>query len=170
MPSDGLRINIGVFTDEECKSLDSSKRVDNYLEDAEGIPYRLSHALLKKVYGDNYCIDCIEPSSKDEVEEGVCNKLYESSGKCETGNGSNYGEEESIMRENKRDEEELVCDFIDNLMSESFISEDMTIPIDDPREEGVESEDTDANVGAKEVGSSQFAIVATLAMLMCIFS
>lgn len=45
--SSGSKIKIGVFTDEDCMYLDSSKDVDDYLVDGDGVAMKLSHALLK---------------------------------------------------------------------------------------------------------------------------
>jgi hypothetical protein len=48
--SNGGKVKIGVFTDQYCTSLDSSKNVDDYLVDNDGYNMKLSHAVLKTTY------------------------------------------------------------------------------------------------------------------------
>merc|ERR1711920_1110823 len=66
--SQGSKIKIGVFTDEECNIADSSKDVDDYLMDGDGVQMKLSHALLKTVYSDS-CISCLAPQEEEEQDE-----------------------------------------------------------------------------------------------------
>lgn len=72
------KIKIGVYKDKDCVDLDTSKDVENYLKDENGNPFRLSHALLHTVYGEDYaCIDCMEENEGDAVEvKEVCSNLY----------------------------------------------------------------------------------------------
>eukprot|EP01083_Nonionella_stella_P220865 789734_1 len=96
--SNGKKIKIGVFSDENCMFIDSDKDVENYLTNDDGYAMNLSHALLKTVYNQEECISCAEEVEADEngyyeaaeVKE-VCAELYEVSAKCETSNGFDNG-------------------------------------------------------------------------------
>lgn len=52
--NDGKQIIIGVFTDDKCINLDSTKNVDDYLLSDDGVRLKLSHALLGQTYIDAY--------------------------------------------------------------------------------------------------------------------
>ena len=47
--SNGKKIKIGVFSDENCMFIDSDKDVENYLTNDDGYAMNLSHALLKTI-------------------------------------------------------------------------------------------------------------------------
>jgi len=124
--SQGSKIKIGVFTDEDCMYLDSSKDVEDYLADEDGNQFKVSHALLKTVYDESECIDCLadkdgdDDAAEDEVKD-VCANLYASAGKCESVHGfvgisSDYYDEAS----NQVSNENLVCEFIDSLKSGTY--------------------------------------------------
>ena len=82
--SQGSKIKIGVFTDEDCMFLDSSKDVEDYLADGDGNQMKLSHALLKTTYDSSDCISCLAEAEGDddaaaaETKE-VCEELYQDS-------------------------------------------------------------------------------------------
>jgi len=72
--SNGEKIKIGVFLDEDCSQLDSSLSVEDYLE---GV--KLSHALLKNIYNTESSIPCVQPDwevpeEEDEEEEQTTTK------------------------------------------------------------------------------------------------
>mmetsp|Transcript_14679 Transcript_14679/g.18595 ORF Transcript_14679/g.18595 Transcript_14679/m.18595 type:complete len:425 (+) Transcript_14679:206-1480(+) len=124
--SQGSKIKIGVFTDEDCMYLDSSKDVEDYLADEDGNGFKVSHALLKTVYDESECIDCLadkegdDDAAEDEVKD-VCANLYASAGKCESIHGfvgisSDYYDAAA----NQVNNENLVCEFIDSLKSGTY--------------------------------------------------
>jgi hypothetical protein len=82
--SQGSKINIGVFTDEDCMFLDSSKDVEDYLADGDGNQMKLAHHLLKTTYDSSDCISCLAEVEGDddaaaaETKE-VCEELYQDS-------------------------------------------------------------------------------------------
>jgi hypothetical protein len=134
--SNGLKIKIGVFTDEYCNVLDSEKDVDDYLMDGDGYQMKLSHALLKTVYAEDSCVSCTMPEEYDEnqnddenqngeEEEEVevnemCEALYESSAKCETSHGFDNGYVNYNGYDNQASQESVVCDFIDSMKAGSY--------------------------------------------------
>lgn len=121
--SNGLKIKIGVFTDENCMFLDSSDDVENYLADEDGNGMKLSHNLLKNVYDPYSCISCTEAAEDnygyDETKE-VCGELYEYSAKCESKYGFTQGMSSNQYYDNQSDNEDLVCDFISSLKSGTY--------------------------------------------------
>jgi hypothetical protein len=120
--SNGAKINIGVFSDENCNNLDSSKKVDDYMM-LNGAQASLNHATLKKTY-TNTCISCLEPKQEQNNNNGndaddadavieVCEQIYKSSAKCEKPNGFDDGSDYVYtIQENT---EETVCDYISSL-------------------------------------------------------
>ena len=70
--SNGSKIKIGLFTDDECNVPDSDKDVDDYLMDGDGSSMKLSHALLKKTYSGD-CVSCIQ----EPKVLGMCTRLYD---------------------------------------------------------------------------------------------
>jgi hypothetical protein len=123
--SQGSKIKIGVFSDEDCMFLDSSLDVENYLSDEDGNAMKLSHALLKTTYDVSDCIDCTAENDGDddgvEVKE-VCAELYEVAGKCEDSHGFDNGvsSNQYYDGQNQIDNEELVCEFISSLKSGTY--------------------------------------------------
>ena len=65
--SQGTKIKIGVFKDEDCLFVDNEKEVEDYLMNGDGGQMLLSHALLKATYTDT-CMSCKEV---DEDANGV---------------------------------------------------------------------------------------------------
>ena len=136
--SSGSRIKIGVFSDEECLMLDSSKDVDDYLVNDNG-QMKLSHALLKNTY-TNTCISCKEPQEWDENQDDnnqnndndqqdadavieMCENLYDAAAKCEKSHGFDDGYANYYGYENQISQEETVCDFMTSLKSGTYDEE-----------------------------------------------
>jgi hypothetical protein len=132
--SSGTKIKIGVFSDENCYVLDSTKEVDDYLMSEEGYSMKLSHALLKSTYSDT-CISCLEvadddgnqnnqndQADADEVIE-MCENLYEAAAKCETVNGFANGYANINGYENQLESEATVCDYMLSLRSGTYSEE-----------------------------------------------
>lgn len=128
--SSGSKIKIGVFTDEECLYLDSSKEVDDYLVNGDGNQMKLSHALLKMTYSET-CISCKEPEEYDENNQGndaedgdqvieLCEELYDEAAKCEKTHGFDNGYADYYGYENQLANEEVVCDFLQSLKSGTY--------------------------------------------------
>lgn len=132
----GSKIKIGVFTDEECNLLDSSKDVDDYLMDNDGYQMKLSHALLKTVYAEDSCVSCLVPQEEDENQDNnnnngdgeeqepevleMCENLYQAAAKCEKVYGFDDGYANYDGYENQLAQEEVVCDFIDSIKAGSY--------------------------------------------------
>jgi hypothetical protein len=127
--SQGSKINIGVFTDENCYINDSSKTVDDYVVDKDGYPKQLSHVLLKSVYASDSCISCTAPQNQNQNDDGnnqdagvleMCSELYEASAKCEQSHGFDRGYTANSGYANQQSNEEVVCDFIDSISAGSY--------------------------------------------------
>lgn len=121
----GTKIKIGVFTDQYCMYLDTSKDVEDYLADENGNGFKVSHALLKTVYDDSECIKCLadkdgdDDAAADEVKE-VCTNLYATAGKCEKTHGFSGGISSYYQADNQVENEDLVCEFIKSLKSGTY--------------------------------------------------
>jgi len=131
--SSGSKIKIGVFSDEECLYIDSSKEVDDYLVDGDGAQMKLSHALLKLTYSDT-CISCKEPQDYNDNNQGndnqdadevieLCEQLYDEAAKCEKTHGFDNGYADYYGYENQLAQEEVVCDFMQSLKSGTYDEE-----------------------------------------------
>lgn len=123
--SQGAKIKIGVFTDEDCMFLDSSKDVETYLADENGNQMRLSHALLKTTYSTSECISCIEEDANDDQANGgnkeVCAELYDAAAKCEMTHGfTGMSSANNYYAANQQANEELVCDFISSIKTGTY--------------------------------------------------
>jgi len=126
--SNGYKIKIGVFNDEECRVLESDLDVEKYLVDDDGTQMKLSHALLKTTYESDSCISCLikEDEENDDGEndaevEEVCGDLYMAAAKCEKIHGFSAGYENMYYTyENQLENEETVCDFISSLKSGTY--------------------------------------------------
>jgi len=139
----GTKIKIGVFTDEDCMTVDASKDVEDYLMDENGYQMKLSHALLKTIYSEDSCVSCMEEVEEDENQDEngddanqeaeaaatneMCQALYEDAAKCEESHGFEgafyqQGDEEDAANEwyNQEAQEELVCDFVSSLKSGTY--------------------------------------------------
>ncbi|GFH55092.1 hypothetical protein CTEN210_11568 [Chaetoceros tenuissimus] len=91
--SQGAKIKIGVFKDEDCMFFDSSKDVETYIVNEDGYPMRLSHALLKTTYSSSYqCISCVEDvddqAKANAGNKEVCAELYDAAAKSEMNHSS----------------------------------------------------------------------------------
>ena len=157
--SSGTKIKIGVFKDEECMYLDSSKEVDDYLVDGEGVAMKLSHALLKSTYTDT-CISCKEPEDENENNNGddaedndevieMCERLYEDAAKCETKNGFENGYALYNGYENQVANEQTVCDYMTSLKSGTYDEEGEII---------VSGSSSFARGGKRTTGGQKFAL------------
>lgn len=152
--SRGSKIKIGVFTDEDCMYLDTSKDVEDYLADEDGNGYKVSHALLKTVYDETECIDCLadkdgdDDAAEDEARE-VCANLYATAGKCEGIHGFVSGIEGYYQADNQEFNEELVCEFISSLKSGTY-SQDGEIVIGGSK--------TYTSGGSSTTGGQKFAL------------
>ena len=152
-------IKKGVLKDEECMYLDSSKEVDDYLVDGEGVAMKLSHALLKSTYTDT-CISCKEPEDENENNQGddaddndevieMCERLYEDAAKCETKNGFENGYALYNGYENQVANEQTVCDYMTSLKSGTYDEEGEII---------VSGSSSFARGGKRTTGGQKFAL------------
>jgi len=130
--SSGTKVKIGVFSDEDCLTLDASKDVDDYLQGDNG-QMKLSHALLKSTY-TNTCISCLEPQDEDDNNQGndnededkvieMCEQLYDASAKCESSHGFDDGYAQYDNYENQANQESTVCEFMQSLRSGTYDEE-----------------------------------------------
>jgi hypothetical protein len=88
----GTKIEIGVYTDDECNNLDETKLVDDYIYN-NGTYMKMDYTFLKPTY-EKTCISCEEPKEQNEnmlyTEEDadsvteMCEELYNNAKNCET--------------------------------------------------------------------------------------
>ena len=145
--SDGSKITISLFTDENCAEPYDAMDVE------EALGYPLSYHILSSIVSseNNECISCAEndennandQADEDNVNE-MCEELYNSAGKCETKYGIdgflNDAEEEDRY-ENQEQNEFKVCTFIDSLKWNSY-TETGEINIVDEQDEVIRVVDT----------------------------
>jgi len=133
--SDGTRIYIDVFKDENCWEpfeMPDGQTVDDI------IGYKVSYHLLKHTYsGDpKDCMSCEEnvddEDDRDEEDEDnvneMCEEIYDASAKCESIHGLSNGfiqinredEDEDEDKENQVENEFSVCSFINSLVWNSY--------------------------------------------------
>ena len=162
----GTKIKIGVFTDEECMTVDASKDVEDYLKDGDGYQMKLSHALLKTIYAEDSCVSCMEQVEEDENNNNngeeqapetneMCRALYEEAAKCEQSHGfegaiaqyQNNGQNNGWY--NQEAQEELVCDFISSLQSGTY---------DETGEIIISGGSSVVGGGSKTTGGQKFAL------------
>jgi len=127
--SNGSKIKIGLFTDDECNVPDTDKDVDDYLMDENGGNMKLSHALLKTVYSSG-CVSCAAPQEYNGNDDAayaqeaevldMCDQLYDAAAKCEKTNGFDDGYSNYDGYENQLAQEEVVCDFVESLKAGSY--------------------------------------------------
>lgn len=161
--SEGSKIKIGVFYDEECNLPDSDKDVDDYLMDGDGASMKLSHALLKTVYSSD-CVSCLVPQEEEENDDNnnngdeeeeepevldMCEQLYEASAKCEKTNGFDNGYANYNGYENQLAQEGVVCDFVESLKAGSY---------DESGEIIVNGANSAIGGGAQTTGGQKFAL------------
>jgi hypothetical protein len=157
--SQGAKIKIGVFTDEYCNALDSSKDVDDYLMDGDGYQMKISHALLKTVYAEDSCVSCLVVEEEDDAERKLddaepevlemCETLYEAGAKCEKTHGFDNGYSGYDNYANQLSQEDVVCDFIDSIKAGSY---------DEQGEIVVNGGNGSSGGGAKTTGGQKFAL------------
>jgi len=161
--SNGSKIKIGLFTDEECNVPDSDKDVDDYLMDGDGVSMKLSHALLKTVYSSD-CISCLQPEEEDENDDQnddanqeeqevevleMCEQLYDAAAKCEKTYGFDDGYANYDGYANQLAQEEVVCDFVESLKAGSY---------DETGEIVVNGANSSIGGGAETTGGQKFAL------------
>jgi hypothetical protein len=160
--SQGSKIKIGVFSDENCNIQDNTKDVDDYLQDGNGYAMKLSHALLKTVYAEDSCVSCTAEQEQDANNNGdnadeeqevevteMCGQLYEAAAKCEKAHGFDNGYAAYDGYENQASQEEVVCDFIDSIGAGSY---------DESGEIVVNGANSSSGGGAKTTGGQKFAL------------
>jgi len=158
----GSKIKIGVFKDEDCMVVDSSKDVEDYLVDGDGYQMKLSHALLKTIYAEDTCYSCMEEVEEDEnaadddaaEEEApeaneMCQALYEAAAKCEGEHGFQEGVENYDEYDNQASQEGLVCDYITSLKSGTY---------DETGEIVISGSASTVGGGSKTTGGQKFAL------------
>ena len=165
--SNGSKIKIGLFTDNECNVPDSDKDVDDYLMDGDGAGMKLSHALLKTVYSGE-CISCLQPqedenanddavanddAAQEEEQEPevleMCEQLYDAAAKCEKTNGFDDGYASYDGYANQLAQEEVVCDFVESLKAGSY---------DESGEIVVNGANSSIGGGSETTGGQKFAL------------
>ena len=131
--NNGSKIKIGVFHDEECKIEIPDGYVEEYLTNRKGQHMKLSHALLKTVYGRNNCISCRNPEQQQANENSnkvlnLCQSLYRDSAKCEKPHGfANGMSVHEVYKNNQLAQEDTVCDFVETLKGEKALSKEHEI-------------------------------------------
>merc|ERR1712003_547544 len=105
---------------------------EDYLADEDGYALKLSHALLKTTYDNNDLISCLQQDENQDQDDNqgqnaevetkeVCENLYEASAKCEEVHGFDNGINKYYnLYANQDNNEELVCSFIDSLLSGTY--------------------------------------------------
>jgi len=110
--TDGSKIKIGVYQDENCAYVNTNLSVDDYLQG-----FKLSHALLKNVYSGSNIPCSSYDEDGDEEEDEACQELYEDAAKCESYNGFAGTDYYSA---NQAANEEVVCDFISQIKKGTY--------------------------------------------------
>jgi hypothetical protein len=164
--SNGQKIKIGVFTDEDCLFVDNTKEVEDYLmNDNNNGNMMLSHALLKMTYTDT-CISCVQVDEDNNNNNGddnnnnnnnqedpeileMCEQLYEQAAKCEKTHGFDDGFSNYWGYENQLANEEVVCDFMQSLKSGTYDEEGEII---------VSGASSISGGGASTTGGQKFAL------------
>jgi hypothetical protein len=160
--SSGAKIKIGVFTDENCLYVDTTKEVDDYLVNQDALQMKLSHALLKQTYTDT-CISCSENLAQDTDDKanadakdadtvlGLCETLYDDAAKCEKTHGFDNGYAGYSGYENQLANEQVVCQYMQSIKSGTY---------DDTGEIIVSgAASTLAGGGVSTTGGQKFALV-----------
>jgi len=118
--SNGSKIKIGVFKDDQCTVLVSNTDMDSLLSANNGQTTYLTHIILKKVY-TNSRISCGETTNNENT---VCQTLYEYSDKCETphgfGSSSSSSRSSSSLSSSQLTYEKNICTMISQLVSGAF--------------------------------------------------
>ncbi|KAL3943065.1 MAG: hypothetical protein SGBAC_002842 [Bacillariaceae sp.] len=115
--SDGQTLGIGVYSDEYCNEYTKDlTEVSSFLGmDVDG-------GYMKPFHSDN-CISCVasegyvlDPNQAGDGINDVCYNIYGAAAKC----NKYMGLDEEINSEVQEDNEETVCTFIHNIMTNSF--------------------------------------------------
>lgn len=115
--SNGSKIKIGVFKDDQCTVLVSNTDMDSLLSANNGQTTYLTHIILKKVY-TNSCISCGDTTNNENT---VCQTLYEYSDKCETPHGfGSSSRSSSSLSSSQLTYEKNICTMISQLVSGAF--------------------------------------------------
>ena len=162
--SQGSKIKIGVFSDQNCQVYEPDLEVEDYFEaDDNGDTPQLSHALLKMTY-QNTCISCLEVDENDENNNNqngnndaqdadnvldICENLYNFAGKCEYSHGFTNGYYSMYGYENQASQEDVVCDFIQSLKSGTY---------DETGEINLSGASFSIGGGASTTGGQKFAL------------
>lgn len=154
--SNGEKIKIGVFYDEECSNYDGNLSVENF------IGAKLSHALLKTVYSSDSLIPCVKPdwevpadddAAEEEEKEAeaneMCANLYEYSAKCESKHGFQSGLSGYENYYNQYAQEDLVCSFMNTLSNGAY---------DQSGEIVLKSKSTNVEGATAATGGQKFAL------------
>jgi hypothetical protein len=115
----GNKIKIGVFTDNACYNLDSSKNPSDYLKNSKGASMKLSYNFLKKTY-TSACVPCAYSNNGVEKTSKFCAKLYDQSGKCEKSTGFTAGVVAKKTDAVQVSDEALVCQYISSLLAGTY--------------------------------------------------
>merc|ERR1712032_643215 len=143
--SNGQKINIGVFSDENCYNYDNSKDVEDYLVDGDGYSMRLSHALLKNTYDAEQCVSCL---------------VVEEAGKCEQAHGfEGISYCNDAMYENQVATEDVVCNYIKSINNGQY-TEDGEIKV----KGGNASSGSDASTTGGQKFALTFFIIGTVGL------
>lgn len=123
--SQGSRIKISVFSDEDCTFLEDDLDVEDYLVDENGYTFKLSYELLETTYDNTDPIQCEQIDEYAEADgehnyyaaaaetREVCLDIYNYAAKCEKSHGFEHGVKSYYAAyENQIDNEEQVCDFV----------------------------------------------------------
>jgi hypothetical protein len=158
--SSGSKIKIGVFTDQYCNVLDSSKDVDDYIMNEDGNQMMISHALLKTIYAEDSCVSCTQVDENNDnrkLDQGdqaaevleMCQTLYEDAAKCEKTHGFDNGYSNYNGYSSQLTQEEVVCDYIESIKAGSY---------DERGEIVVNGANSASGGGAKTTGGQKFAL------------
>lgn len=131
--SQGSRIKIGVFTDEQCSVLAENMDIDSMLYGDNGA-MKLSYHKIKSVFPESECVaSCVAEQENDGNQDNnnqyqaaqtaeICQNLYEAAGKCESIHGfsamksyNNNGNYQAYNNQVRN--EEAVCNYMSNVAS-----------------------------------------------------
>lgn len=134
--SNGSRIKIGVFTDEQCSTIAENMDIESMLYGENGA-MKLSYHKIKSVFPESDCVaSCLQEdedqnNNNNQNNNGeyrqpetaeICQNLYEAAGKCESTHGFSamkyYNNNDgNNMYYNQVRNEEAVCNYMQNVMS-----------------------------------------------------
>eukprot|EP00546_Thalassionema_frauenfeldii_P010572 CAMPEP_0178918366 /NCGR_PEP_ID=MMETSP0786-20121207/13791_1 /TAXON_ID=186022 /ORGANISM="Thalassionema frauenfeldii, Strain CCMP 1798" /LENGTH=435 /DNA_ID=CAMNT_0020592077 /DNA_START=54 /DNA_END=1361 /DNA_ORIENTATION=+ len=174
--SNGSKIKIGVFEDEDCYKPSYGKSVEDYIVDGNGYTMQIYDATLKATY-KNTCISCLVEEEEDENEDAdededaeeeeeqeaqvldMCANLYEEAAKCESIGGFQNGYADNENYENQAAQEDLVCDFIDSVKKGAY---------DDEGEISLYGNNKNVRGGSTTTGGQKFALTFFVVGTVCL--